>query len=147
MSRISKAVGVALVLTVGAAAGVMAADESAAAPVVPRIVVTPNNVMVNTVVHLAGSGFAAKAKLSIMECGSKGWVVVAQHPCVADNTISVLTDSHGRFARKFRVKLCPRTTTGSGPVTKETCYIGNPHPEGVDTMSLIGAARIIVTYP
>lgn len=147
MSKMGRVVGAALVLTVGVAAGVVVADGSAAAPAPPRIVVKPNNVMVNTVVSLTGSGFAAKAKLSIMECSNRGWVVVAQHPCVSDNKISVATDAHGRFVRKFRVKLCPRSTTGTGPVTKETCYIGNPHPEGIDTMSLIGAARITVTYP
>jgi len=136
-----------MVLAVAAAAAVVAADESAAAPAPPRIIVKPNNVMVNTVVDLTGSGFGAKAKLSIQECSSRGWVVVAQHPCVSDNRISVVTDAHGRFARKFRVRLCPRTAANSGPVTKETCYIGSPHPEGIDTISLIGAARVTVTYP
>ena len=137
-----------LVLAVAAlAAGAWSAEASATSSTPPRIVAKPNNVMVNTKITLTGTGFADRAKLSIMECSNSGWVVVAQHPCVSDNKISVVTDAHGRFTRMFKVELCPRTSTGSGPVTKETCYIGNPHPEGVDTISLIGAARVTVTYP
>jgi hypothetical protein len=139
-------VGVVLTMT-ALAAGISSSEASATSSTPPRIVATPDNVMVNTKVTLTGTGFAARAKLSIMECGSRNWVVVAQHPCVSDNKISVVTDAHGRFTRKFKVELCPRTSTGTGPVTRETCYIGNPHPEGVDTMTLIGAARITVTYP
>ena len=145
-SRTCRRVG--LVLAVGVvAAGVWTAEASAVSSTPPRIVAKPSNVMVNTKITLTGTGFAAKAKLSIMECSNRNWVVVAQHPCVSDNKISVVTDAHGGFTRKFRVELCPRTTTGPGPVTQETCFIGNPHPEGIDTMSLIGAARITVTYP
>ena len=139
---------VGLVLTVAAlAAGVLSAEAGATSPTPPRIVAKPNNVMVNTEITLTGTGFASRAKLSIMECGSRGWVVVAQHPCVTDNKISVVTDAHGRFTHKFKVELCPRTSAGTGPVTQETCYIGNPHPEGIDTISLIGAAKVTVTYP
>lgn len=121
--------------------------EAATTASTPRIVAKPNNVMVNTKIALTGTGFAARSKLTIMECSSRGWVVVAQHPCVSNNKISVLTDARGRFTRKFKVELCPRTTTGSGPATRETCYIGNPHPEGIDTISLVGAVRVTVTYP
>jgi hypothetical protein len=32
-------------------------------------------------------------------------------------------------------------------MTREKCFIGNPQPQGVDTITLVGAARIIVTYP
>ena len=32
-------------------------------------------------------------------------------------------------------------------MTEETCYIGEPHPRGIDTVALIGAAKITVTYP
>ena len=128
-------------------AGIVPASAGAVSSTPPRIVAKPNNVMVNTKIDLVGTGFPARTRLSIKECGSTGWVVVAQHPCDTDNTISVLTDAHGRFARKFHVELCPRTKTTTGPVTQETCYIGNPQPRGVDTMSLVGAARITVTYP
>jgi len=145
-TRTFGAVVFVLLVTVLAVAA-LTAEASAVSSTPPRIVAKPDNVMVNTKITLTGSGFAARAKLSIVECSSRGWVVVARHPCVADNKITVVTDAHGRFTHKFKVELCPRSTTGSGPATKETCYIGNPHPEGVDTISLLGAARITVTYP
>jgi hypothetical protein len=44
-------------------------------------------------------------------------------------------------------ELCPRSNTAAKPVTKQTCYIGNSEPRGIDTMTLVGAARITVTYP
>jgi hypothetical protein len=137
-----------LVVTISAlTVGVLSAEASAVSSTPPRIVAKPNNVMVNTKVTLTGAGFAARTKLAIEECSTRGWVVVAQHPCVSDNKISVVTDAHGRFTHKFKVELCPRSTTGSGPATEETCYIGSPHPQGVDTISLVGAARVTVTYP
>ena len=67
------------------------------------------------------------------------------NPCVGNNKISVLTDAHGRFTRQFLVELCGGKR-GPEP-TSQICYIGNPHPQGVDTITLRGAARIIVTYP
>ena len=139
--------GVALasvVLGLAASGGVAAA--SAAAKPKPHIVATPNNVMVNTTVSLVGTGFPAHAKLVIKECGQTTWVVT-QKPCDTNNTINVVTDAHGRFAARFKVELCPRTGTSTGPITRETCYIGNPRPSGVDTIRLVGAAKVIVTYP
>jgi hypothetical protein len=147
MLHFSKVSRLALVLTAATlAAGAVSAEATAASTTPPRIVAKPNNAMVNTKIVLTGRGFAARATLAIMECSNKGWVVV-QRPCVSSNKISVVTDAHGGFTRKFRVELCPRSQSGAGPATKETCYIGNPHPEGIDTMSLLGAVRITVTYP
>ena len=57
----------------------------------------------------------------------------------------VLTDSRGRFTRKFRVGLCGGMR-GSEP-TSQICYVGEPHPEGIDTIRLHAAATITVTYP
>ncbi len=32
-------------------------------------------------------------------------------------------------------------------LTEEKCCIGEPHPSGVDTIALVGAAKVTVTYP
>ena len=63
------------------------------------------------------------------------------------NAITVTTDALGGFTTPFKVQLCPRTTPPVPPVTEETCYIGEPHPRGIDTVALIGAAKITVSYP
>jgi len=137
----------ALAIFVAALAPTMLATGAGAVSATPpRIVATPNNVMVNTTVSLVGTGFPAHAKLVIKECGQTTWVVT-QKPCDTNNTINVVTDAHGRFAARFKVELCPRTGTSTGPITRETCYIGNPRPSGVDTIRLVGAAKVIVTYP
>ena len=139
---------IVLVLTLAVlAAGAMPGRAGAVSATPPHIVAKPNNVMVNTKITLTGTGFPARTKLAIKECSSTGWVVVAQRPCDTANAISVVTDRHGRFVHAFKVQLCPRLKIGPGPVTRETCYIGNPQPRGVDTITLVGAARVIVTYP
>jgi hypothetical protein len=135
----------ALTVVIGTSGAFSPAGAVSATP--PHIVATPNNVMVNTKINLVGTGFPARSKLVIKECSTTNWVVVAQHPCDTDNTISVVTDRHGRFASTFKAELCPRSKPGPGPVTQQTCYIGNPQPRGKDTIMLVGAARITVTYP
>lgn len=115
-------------------------------PTSPHIVARPNNLMVNTSTTLKGTGFAPHAKITIEECGQKGWIV-PQNPCDTDNAITVHTDGSGRFKGSLKAELCPRTQPGPGPVTQETCYLGQPKPEGIDTIQLVGAAKIIVTYP
>ena len=148
MLRSSRVLGAALVVCVSMlAAGAMPAPAGAVSTTPPHIVAKPNNAMVNTKISLTGTGFAAHTKLVVKECSSTNWVVVAQHPCDTDNTISVTTDRHGRFTSRFKLELCPRSNPGPGPVTKETCYIGNPQPRGVDTITLVGAAKVTVTYP
>jgi hypothetical protein len=113
----------------------------------PHIVATPNDVMVNMQISLAGAGFQPHTGLRIRECSTTEWVVMAQHVCDWRNTIRVHTDRFGRFTAPFTVELCPRSSSGSGPITQETCYIGAPVPQGVDTIVLRGAAQITVTYP
>ena len=113
----------------------------------PRIVATPNDVMVNTQITLAGKGFPPHTRLRIKECSSTTWLVVAQSPCDKANEIWVHTRKHGRFSSSFTAELCPRTSTGSAPITQETCYVGVPEPSGIDTITLVGAAQVIVTYP
>jgi hypothetical protein len=127
------------------AAGGLSAQAGAISATPPHIVVKPDNVMVNTKVTLTGTGFPARARLSIAECSETFWIA-PQNPCDTNNMISVLTDGHGKFVRQFRVELCPRVKTVP-PVTEERCYIGEPKPMGVDTIRLIGAAPVTVTYP
>ena len=134
-----------LLLTIaGLATGVASIQASAVSPTPPHIVAKPNNLMVNTKTTLTGTGFPASAKLTIEECSITNWVVTA-NPCVRTNKISVLTDVHGRFTRRFQVELCGGKR-GPEP-TSQICYIGEPHPRGIDTMTLIGAAKVTVTYP
>ena len=126
------------------AGGVLGGQADAVSATPPHIVAKPNNLMVNTKTTLTGSGFPAKTRIVIEECSITNWVVTA-NPCVRNNKISVLTDRHGRFTRQFRVELCGGRR-GPEP-TSQICYIGDPHPEGIDTMRLLGAARVTVTYP
>lgn len=136
---------VVLLLTIaGLATGITSSQAVAVSPTPPRIVAQPNNLMVNTKTTLTGTGFPANTRLTIAECSTTNWVVTA-NPCVGTNKISVLTDGHGRFTRRFLVELCGGKR-GPEP-TSQICYIGNPHPQGVDTITLRGAARITVTYP
>ena len=134
-----------LALTITAiAGGALSSEAGAVATAGPHIVAKPNNLMINTKTALSGTGFPANTKLTIEECPATLWIV-PQQPCVTTNKISVLTDGHGRFTRQFRVELCGGKR---GPFpTSQICYIGDPHPEGIDTIRLLGAARIVVSYP
>jgi hypothetical protein len=141
-SRVAR-VGLAISISV-LAGGVLSSEAAAVTATPPHIVAKPNNLMVNTKTTLSGTGFPAKTKLTIKECPNTNWIV-PQNPCVKNNSISVLTDSHGRFTHQFRVELCGGKR---GPFpTSQICYIGDPHPEGIDTITLLGAAKVIVTYP
>ena len=128
----------------GLVGGAAIGDAAAVTPIPPHIVATPNNLMVNTKTTLTGTGFPAKTRLAIVECSKTSWVVPA-NPCVGTNKISVVTDARGRFTAQFRVVLCGGKR-GPGP-TSQICYIGHPHPRGVDTVTLVGAAKVTVTYP
>ena len=141
-SRITR-VGLAITITV-LAAGVLSSQAGAVAATPPHIVAKPNNLMVNTKTTLTGTGFPVKTKLTIQECSTNFWIA-PQNPCSTTNKITVQTDSHGKFVRQFRVALCGGKR-GPGP-TSQICYIGEPHPEGVDTIRLLGAAKVTVTYP
>ena len=141
-SRIAR-VGLA-VTVVALAAGVLSTQAGAVSATPPRIVAKPNNLMVNTKTTLTGTGFPAKTKLTIEECSNH---------------------QLGRYRKPVRQEqqdLRPHRRTRqvhaavpSGTLrwqarpepTSQICYIGDPHPEGVDTMTLLGAAKITVTYP
>jgi hypothetical protein len=136
---------VGFLVTIGLfAAGIVSGQAGAVTATPPRIVAKPNNLMINTKTLLTGSGFPARTRLTIEECSMTNWVVTA-NPCDPTNKISVLTDAHGRFTRQFKVELCGGKR-GPEP-TSQICYVGDPHPEGIDTIALLGAARVIVSYP
>ena len=56
------------------------------------------------------------------------------------------TNASGGFKAAFTVTLCPDGVRGPEP-TSEICYIGERKPSGVDTVKLVGAAKVTVTYP
>jgi len=141
-SRITR-VGLAVTI-IAVSAGALSSQAGAVSATPARIVAKPNNLMANTQTRLTGTGFPAKTKLTIKECATTFWIV-PRNPCATNNTISVVTDAHGRFTHQFRAELCGGK---HGPMpTSQICYIGEPHPEGIDTIRLLGAAKITVTYP
>ena len=141
----SRIILVSLALTIAVlAAGILTSQAGAVSATPPHIVAKPDNLMVNTKTTLTGTGFPAKTRLAIQECSTNFWIA-PKHPCGTANKITVQTDSHGKFVRQFRVALCGGKR-GPGP-TSQICYIGHPHPRGVDTVTLVGAARVTVTYP
>lgn len=110
----------------------------------PHISAHPTNVMVNQTVTLYGSGFAPNATLTLAECSATHWVV-NQNPCLSDNQVAVTTSRTGSFLTTMKAGICPGTATT--PPTQRTCYIGAPKPSGLDTIRLVGAARIVVSWP
>ncbi len=118
--------------------GVAQASEGA-----PKINARPHSVMVNSNTTLKGRGFPANATLQLQECGFTSWLA-PNDPCLPD-TVTVATDSRGRFQTSFKVGLCPEGKPTKEP-TQRVCYVGELQT-GEDTGSLVGAARLIVTYP
>jgi hypothetical protein len=131
----------ALGATAALSAGVAAQAASG-----PHISVKPRSVMVNGAAMLDGRGFPANSLVHLQECGSTAWIV-PQNPCDTTNEITVMTGPRGRFSTSLTVALCPREVPPKPPVTRETCYIGEPQITGEDTIGLVGAAKITVTYP
>jgi hypothetical protein len=125
--------------------GVIAAPSAQGATKPPHITATPNNAMVNTDVTLVGRRFAPNHKLRLKVCNATGWIA-PQDPC-SKGAIHVMTNGRGRFTTTWRAALCPRAAWPGHPVTEERCYIGKPKPEGVDTITLVGHVKVIVTYP
>jgi hypothetical protein len=141
--RSLRPVVVALGATVAGFAGSGAIAQSAPGP---HIAVKPRSVMVTKTVTLKGSGWPADSLVRLQECGASAWIV-PEDPCDTTNEITVMTGSSGRFTTPFKAQLCARELPPKPPVTRETCYIGEPHSTGEDTAGLLGAAKIIVTYP
>jgi hypothetical protein len=111
----------------------------------PKIVVVPSSIMVNTHMKVTGKNFPALAKVTIEECPRSGWIV-PQNPCDTTNVLHVTTNAKGRFSHLMVAQVCPGGTTTS-PGFSETCYVGEPSPRGIDTVTLVGAAQITVTGP
>jgi hypothetical protein len=156
MHQLVRRVCVAAATTIAAAAAAFAggaitqgaAAEGATAQIssAPHILARPRNVMVNGTAMLTGTGFPIDSLVHLQECGSAAWMV-PQEPCDTTNEITLMSGPSGRFATPFKAQLCPRKPPRKPPVTGETCYIGEPHLTGEDTIGLVGAAKITVTYP
>jgi hypothetical protein len=99
--------------------------------------------MVNQSTALHGSGFPKRASITLHECASTSWIV-PQQPCIEGLSVTVNTNGSGHFSTQFKVGVCEGAW--SGP-TQRTCYIGVPRPSGIDTMELVGAVTIQVSYP
>lgn len=112
----------------------------------PHIAAHPRSVMVTKSTTLTGSGFPANTLIRLQECGATSWIV-PQEVCDTANEITVTTGPKGRFTTPFEVQLCPRELPPKPPVTREKCFIGEPQSTGEDTAGLLGAAKVIVTYP
>jgi hypothetical protein len=136
------AIGGALLVMAPVSMGVATAAVS---PTLPRIVDRPKSVMVNSSTTLTGTGFPPSTTIALQECGKTGWIA-PQSPCASSNGISVTTNAVGGFKTAFKVSLCPDGVRGREP-TSEICYIGEPKPSGIDTITLLGAVKITVTYP
>ena len=119
---------------------------SAAPPAQPHIRARPASVMVNHPVSLRGAGFQANTAVELTECSKTNWIAPQQF-CSTGNSRSVRTDHRGAFVVSFVMDLCPKSTPATGPVTERTCYVGEVEPKGVDTLELVGAAKVTVTYP
>jgi hypothetical protein len=107
-----------------------------------KLKVKPKDVMVNTSVQVKGSGFAHKASITLRECGRTFWIV-PEEPC--GNSVTVHTNSSGRFATTMKAEVCPEGMPGK-EITERTCYIGVPQ-FGEDTGELSPSVKLIVTYP
>ena len=129
---------------IGGAMVVFGIGSAGASTVSPHIVAHPNNVMVNTATKLIGKNFKPSTAYTVKECGKTFWIV-PQDPCDSTNSIVVTTNAHGQFKSSFTVQTCP--SGNSQPGFSQICYIGVPTPNGIDTITLLGAARITVTGP
>ncbi len=111
----------------------------------PHVKAQPNNVMVDTSVSLTGVRFPAKSTFTVKECSATAWIA-PQNPCSTNNAVSVTTNRRGRFLASLKAGVCAGGKRGKEP-TSVICYVGEPQPNGVDTISLVGAVKITVTYP
>jgi len=123
----------------------VATPASAVSVTPPTITAVPNNLMVNTFTTLTGKNFAPHKSITLKECSVKNWVVEVANPCDTTNAVTLTTGAKGGFTTRFQAQLCPNGTR-VGP-TAVRCFIGVPTPSGVDTIKLVGAVKIIVTYP
>jgi hypothetical protein len=111
----------------------------------PHIVATPNNLMINTKTVLTGTGFAPATKLVVEECSATSWIA-PEDPCASSNIIHVRTTAAGNFKHSMTATICP-SDGAPKPGFVQRCYVGVPHPFGVDQVRLLGATSLFVTGP
>jgi hypothetical protein len=107
-----------------------------------RISAKPSTVKVNGTTKLAGAHFPGSKTITLDECSVSGWVVT-EDVCDSANSVTLTTSPKGAFRTAFSVKAC----RGGSASTSQTCYVGEPLPDGIDTLSLVGAVTITVTSP
>jgi hypothetical protein len=104
----------------------------------PQIVTIPTPVTTAAaLIDLHGSGFVPATNYRIAECSQTNWVVT-QNPCLTSNSVAVTTDTSGSFTHTFDPLPCAAAGVPS------LCWVGAPTPQGIDTITLAGADRIIV---
>ncbi|MGH9123272.1 MAG: hypothetical protein ACRDZ8_00875 [Acidimicrobiales bacterium] len=103
----------------------------------PQIVTIPTPVATAApLIDLHGSGFVPATTYTIAECSQTNWIV-PQNPCVQTNNVMVTTDTAGSFTHVFDPVPCT-------VILPSTCYVGAPTPQGIDTITLAGADKILV---
>jgi hypothetical protein len=110
----------------------------------PRIVAHPDSLKVGATTKLVGTHFKPGSSFRIEECSRTNWVVV-QNVCLTKNSMIVTTSASGRFTGSFTVRMCPKAKMIAAAGASRTCYIGEPTPQGIDVVSLLGAATLTVT--
>jgi hypothetical protein len=125
-----------------------ASFQSVVPPPTPTVVASPADVMVDTATTLTGTGFPANATVTIKECSQTTWIV-PEDPCATSNVVTVATNPGGGFQTTMTATYCPGTSpsTVATPSLAQRCYVGEPVPQGIDTIALVGAAEIVVTGP
>lgn len=108
-----------------------------------HIIARPSSAMIYQTISLTGTGFARSSRVTLSECAGVDWIA-PQDPCVSGNETTVQTNGAGRFQTTFKVALCEGITV---PPTQRVCHIGEVLPSGIDTLELVGAAKVIVSYP
>ena len=158
MYRLRSLAAAAAVLTLGtgvstvtasaasAQVGIVRADQASQTTHGPRIVARPSALMVNRYTVLTGTGFKPRTRLTIEECSRKSWIV-PMRVCNHRNALLVRTSAGGRFRARFKVLLCPLSRLTPTAALRRTCWVGVPKIEGIDVVTLRGAAKIVVTRP
>ena len=135
--------GFKMLSAVSFAAALLVTAGSASAAPAPKVAARPRKAMVGAAAAVKGKGFPADTDVQLRECGRTFWLAPAD-PCT-EEVVTVRTDAKGRFQTTFEVGLCPEGEATKKP-TQRVCHLG-VLADGEDTGSLLGAARLIVTYP
>jgi hypothetical protein len=134
----------ALVLPAMATLALAIPPATAGAAAAPKVKAKPHNVMVGAETTLTGRHFPAEATITLGECGRTFWMAPSD-PCLPEHDVTVKTDSKGRFQTPFTVGLCPEGEATKRP-TQRICFVGEL-VTGEDTGELVGAAKLVVTFP